>query len=834
MKKDVKLEVEVVQEEQGIGFDLVNSNGDPIIYVAGDSSLNDLTFTVTNNTGNDLSLTASDSSFHIAFGPNLCVDQENIQVNDLAEWDSNYVSGRFSYIEIKPSSDITFGDGQNLQFTLTNITSSGTSGDNDNVTIAYYSIGGFEDGSYQLPFSLADPPSTEKKDLNLIHQFISSNIVYLTKDSANPISNELVFSLSNPSKTGPLIPDDVSWGDNTPKFTISFVYGASPAYGALTTTQNASDININIDKSYGNDWQINKRAGGSTPYWELSPNPDNHEILGTGQNASIDLDITDIVTELEAGTTLMYIQNSNIPGYNDGCYALQIEKKLPTPGILSFFVLDPVIDEEDSTALSWQTYGVKSVTLQYQDEHYDEITLNSEKREIDKGDNDKTEFIVKPTHDTTYTLTAYDDNGIQRDQKQVSIGVTLPEVQIDFWATPDTVSDFSNKRKVTLSWKIKNGEYLDDLILDNNIGNVEGKTSYEVTVHKPTRFTIRATNKQGVQSQASVIVSYYEVIEQDDGRPYCSIALAPDYSRLYLGCKDLDIDLDIDSQSYVMVIDSVENKVEIRTGFWPQFIVITSDGSKGYVIFLQTESYISVIPGQPDKNCNSLSTIKVNSEPSCLVLSHDNNRLFASMTSDNVVSVIDTTQESYPSIKQVKVGDEPGPMVISPDGNRLYVANNGNGTVSVINTTQESYPIIETIQVYENDCCMSLAINSDGTRLFVGNSKYKNITVISICQDLWQIIKTISLELFPYKIIASLDNRRILVFGCRDANYDPPGGRLSIVYSNQDSYSPIENIDPKNNSVWGWQMALGANDYKLFITGCSSLHIIDRVPVNND
>src|SRR5690606_1071305 len=100
-------------------------------------------------------------------------------------------------------------------------------------------------------------------------------------------------------------------------------------------------------------WQIDPHLQATVPYWDLVPK--SHEILGTQTKSGVTFAISKIVTSFVPGTTLLYLQHNDIPGYNDGYTALQIRKQLPVPTIIDFKATKSSVDWGESFELVWET-----------------------------------------------------------------------------------------------------------------------------------------------------------------------------------------------------------------------------------------------------------------------------------------------------------------------------------------------------------------------------------------------------------------------------------------------------------------------------------------------
>lgn len=146
------------------------------------------------------------------------------------------------------------------------------------------------------------------------------------------------------------------------------------------------------------------------------------------------------------------------------------------PQILSFEASPTTINPGGSSTLSWQTSNA------------DSVTINQGVGTVSGSGSTS----VSPTQQTTYTLTASNDNGSVTAQVTVSIGALPLPVINSFAANPATIEEGSS---ASLSWSVSNA---DTLSINQGIGNVNGPTgSTTVTPDESTTYQLTATNAAG-------------------------------------------------------------------------------------------------------------------------------------------------------------------------------------------------------------------------------------------------------------------------------------------------------------------------------------------------
>ena len=359
---------------QPLGF----ATNSPTLNITAGTATDSLVLTLTNQTGAPLTLTggtpvaegsitpASPSTFYFSFGsalPGAVV--QALQVT-AAGWNAAYFSGLFPNWGVCPAAALTLQNNQSVQVTIANIVVAGPPRPAQ-LNIDYDNFGAVPDGTAQIKLQIQNAP-IGPTDLTLDVAFLTGNTVYTTTDPTTPIDNSLYFTISNPSPSSAIVPDGVAWEKSSPIFNISFVYGTPPGIGALTSSSLGATMSVDLVNAGGN-WSRTAYTQGDSPYWTIQPDPDNnHEVLGTGAQASVELAITALESDLPVGAapdvTLMYVQYANIPNYNDGFVTIPITK-VGGPAILTYYA-DPASVPVGGSApitLHWTTENTASVSF---------------------------------------------------------------------------------------------------------------------------------------------------------------------------------------------------------------------------------------------------------------------------------------------------------------------------------------------------------------------------------------------------------------------------------------------------------------------------------------
>lgn len=270
-----------------------------------------------------------------------------------------------------------------------------------------------------VPVPIVAPPSTTlSNQLPLIFSFSPptgkcgpDNQVHISKTPDDLIANALVLTLAN-TGTNPLVSSTTSPGSNSPSFTLSFVCAAEPpGLSALTTAEELNNIIVSAED--GSDWNVRLQTDSDLPTVLITPTSTNTTILGgmDGQNNPACFDLTNLITQMGAGSTMAYLQYNNIPGYNDGVLAVVL-RKVYWPLVITKFSCDQEMNQNQYSVnglspstgyLAWNTYGAVMAQLEclppvapLPNAPYGQVPLRTDS------------YPVTIQENQTFVLTAYD------------------------------------------------------------------------------------------------------------------------------------------------------------------------------------------------------------------------------------------------------------------------------------------------------------------------------------------------------------------------------------------------------------------------------------------
>jgi hypothetical protein len=338
-----------------------------VVYLTDDPSVNRLTLTLYNTSKEGISLkggapvseTARKDGdavgLYLNFGSSIPAASLKTMVFTTDKWSATLLPGGWV---LSPAEDIRIPAGDSVAFVLDKFVTEQRS-PSGTLSIDYYGIGPSSPDTFQLKYFLQSPPKPGLKDLNLNLDFVKNGNIALTPTGAEGVLNELSFTLSNPDSNDPLVGPDAPAQTATPTFRLSFVPGETPGYESLATKEQIKNFGVKqVAVNAKEGWVITKP--GLDPeaelVWTLVPKID--QVLGTGPSGVVQFQISNVVSTLQPGPTLLYLQYQDIPGYNNGYFSLPINKYvLP---VISKFSASPKgfafnkKDQEIAVYFSWE------------------------------------------------------------------------------------------------------------------------------------------------------------------------------------------------------------------------------------------------------------------------------------------------------------------------------------------------------------------------------------------------------------------------------------------------------------------------------------------------
>jgi hypothetical protein len=328
-------------------------------------------------------------------------------------WTAQYFADdpRFPVWVLAPEASYGWGATETLQVTVENLTPTAATG-TYYLTASLYNAGINRLSSYTPTLVVSNPPSQHKDLLQTLGVDVAVNpdssfdsrgqrtsYVGITKRPDEPYPNRIQITLYNKSGSFPIVPPTTPWGSTPPRFTVSFVPASeAPGYFALTTPTLLESVTPSIvSGTLGWDFAA---LPGTPRRWAMTPLRSNHQILGTGAQAIAQFELNDVVTQLVRGPTLMYLQYSNIPGYDDGFTAVLLDKEY---GALAIEYLKVTPDQ-----IAISDYSAHSATLSWKVHNSTLVQVDGVGTPADAPLPGTGAAVVEADTTRTFVLTAYD------------------------------------------------------------------------------------------------------------------------------------------------------------------------------------------------------------------------------------------------------------------------------------------------------------------------------------------------------------------------------------------------------------------------------------------
>ena len=691
------------QQYPQLSFQFFNGSVQNTIYITTDPDANKLVLSITTNTDNTVfnpgkPVPKSDAetvTWSLLYLDLTALNLSEDEFGKLSVSADGWTFGLYSdsrTVCMVPDNKVILnsGVGQTISISMDNLTiSNPPSQSNVQLTVTAYRVDNITVGSIGLPVnfqvSLQNPPDTHDKDL---HEVIELDVPqYFIVNSIEDYS-DVNNSTSIVFKPGPS-PKEVLAGDTT-SFCVSFVYDdEAPGYGALTTPQAAGNFSFEKGINAGG-WQITPPSQGQRePSWLLQPEA-GKPIIGSGDQSMVQFDLGEIVTDFQPGPTLMLVSYSDVPGYQDGCFSVTLQK-VPHVSIKAFTVTpNPthLTNEQVKVTLKWEAYDAGTLTIM---PLYQDVT----------GQTSCTAVIREST---TFSLRA---DGLQLANagniayKNIRSAV-LPVVN-SFKSEPDAIYYKDFPHNATLSWDVNTDGTVELCSSatgkDSNVYN--SAESVIKDIRQPQMFTVSPSKCGSIPTLSrNEIVSAFNIVP----RTYpltgmgTAIAFSPNSAFIAVGTKAGK------DENQVLILDTVSYRqicYPVRVGKYPEGIAFSPDGSLMFTANLEdgTVSVVEVVStgSTPAYRFTVQDTIMVGESPMKIAVSPNGRYVY--VTNDNGLQVLKKDANGKFSLyTTVSAGCAPAGLAVSPSGAKIFVANSLSDSVSVIGVSASGeHSLISTI-----------------------------------------------------------------------------------------------------------------------------------------
>lgn len=541
----------------------------------------------------------------------------------------------------------------------------------------YYGVSGVQGMYSAFAVAIQNRPGSGEDLSQAIAVSLSANGIVNSPSSALTARNAFGLQFSSTQKV------QVKAGPDT-VFTVGYVYGRPHdpyGFGALTDVESANLIAAAAGLNAA-QWTITRNSSAQSPSWTLQP-PNGAPIVGTGVQAIVEIDFSNVVTTFQPGPTAMLISYANVPGYQDGMFTLVLNKVAhasinslqvaPNPACFSG-------GSADVTA-SWSASGAQSLAL----------TQNFLTTPV----TGKTSLpAVLNSETTVFSLKAVGAPGtVENVDYRTVTAVALPVIN-SFTGSPTEIYSGALSHDAIFAWAVDSS---DGVTLSSTGGsffgqafNATGNTTVSIT--QPQLVTLAPTTALNpLTLTRRLLISAFTPVPKTYGLSFApsAVAISPSGPFVLAGSG---------GQSGLLVADTVQFTSmgsALATGHNAMAIAFSADG--GTVATANTDKTVSVLNVSTGPNglpvFGAPATINLNATPQGLLFSENGPRIFVSVTGaavgqpGQVVSLLESGS-GYQIEATVTVGQQPMGLTLDAAGSRLFVANAGDDTVSVVGLTQ--------------------------------------------------------------------------------------------------------------------------------------------------
>jgi DNA-binding beta-propeller fold protein YncE len=538
----------------------------------------------------------------------------------------------------------------------------------------YYGVPGVS-GEYSS-FSVAvQNASDQRADLaEVIGVSLSANGIVNTVVPDLTAANEFALQFFSKEKAV------VKAGPGT-SFTVGFAYGAPRdqyGYGALTDVDTATRFHVDKGDN-AQRWVITPNRNAQDVSWTLQP-PDGAPVVGSGAQAVVAVNFSNVVTTYQPGPTLMLVSYSGVPGYRDGCFTLVLNK-------IQHVVIESLTVSPNPTYFSgnsaevtvgWRAAGAHSLELT-QDYLTTPVT-------------GKTEVpATLRAEATTFALRATGKPGtVDNSDFLTAQAIALPVIN-SFTGAPTEIYYGAKSHPATFDWAV---DTAGDITLSSTAGAFDGQSFKPVgrasaSITEAQMVTLAPeTAANPLTLTRKLVISAFKPVPRGYPLAFTPSAVVASPSGPFVVAAGPSTSL--------TVLDTIRYQVSqtFALGQAASALAFSADGAVLAAANAgQTISVIGVTPGPTGMPVfGNPVTITVSGTPRELVFTPDGRRIFVTLDAGDdadgqVVSLLKSGDGYAIEGQPVTVGRQPRGLTLDAAGARLFVANFGESSVTMVGLT---------------------------------------------------------------------------------------------------------------------------------------------------
>ena len=541
------------------------------------------------------------------------------------------------------------------------------------LSVTYYNVPGVTQPGISLTANFAvaaqQPPSGHGDLTKVLGVVASPASVVNSRGAKSTVENtlDLQFSRKDPAVGVPAGPKTL--------FTISFVYGASgdhDGYGALTDVPEAKLITP-VKGDHVDEWKVTPYLQAESPYWTLQP-PNGEPIVPVG--AVCDWLLTQVATSYQPGPTLMLVQYSGVPGYDNGVFPVVLTK-------VAHALVHSVTVTPNPAVLG--PHGTADVTVSWDVDYATRLVLTQNGAPTDVTNQQSTPATLS-AQSTYFTLEA-DGPGADVDNSDFgsTTALALPVIN-SFQGQPTEVWSGGGAHDVSLNWAVQT---TGKVAIAGSGGQDYGdsfpaKGGTPVSVASAQMLTLSPVAETGVSAPSrNLVVGGYETLVGSAPLSAGAVAAVASPSAPFIAC--------VTAAGAVIALDTVQYSpiasATATAGASPTGLAFSPDGS--LLVVLNGDSTATLI-GVTTAAGAPVFTVQQTLElgggtPQAVIVTPDLATLYFSVDGTPGALVVATRSGTrYTVSTRLALGNAPRGMAMLPSGAQIFVANSDDDTITRI------------------------------------------------------------------------------------------------------------------------------------------------------